>query len=136
MTARELPAFGSSATLFSGNRRIYASGDGNYVIGYSTDPGGREIFLAIRNFSTSADDSIWQDNFWMAEIVVDTDLVPGLNLYTSASGALRSTGAGQAAISQRVNFDLFPIDFRRRQCVRDQCRQHRAFWEGCSTPVW
>ena len=104
-------ALGSSSTLFSGNRRIYTSGDGDYLIGYSTDPGGREIFLAIRNFSASADDSSWQDNFWMAEIVVDTDLVPGLNLYTSASGGLRSTGAGQAAISQRVNFDQLLIDF-------------------------
>ena len=104
-------AFGSSATLFSGNRRIFSSVDGNYVIGYSTDPGGREIFLAIRNFSTSADDASWQNKFWIAEIVVDIDLVPGRNLYTSASGGLRSTGAGQAAISERVNFDLFPIDF-------------------------
>ena len=104
-------AFGSSATLFSGNRRIFSSVDGNYVIGYSTDPGGREIFLAIRNFSTSADDLSWQDKFWIAEIVVDIDLIPGVNLYTSASGGLRSTGTGQAAISQRVNFDLFQIDF-------------------------
>ena len=104
-------AFGSSATLFSGNRRIFSSADGNYVIGYSTEAGGREIFLAIRNFSTSADDASWQNTFWMAEIVVDIDLVPGVNLYTSASGALRSTGAGQAAISQRVNFDQLLIDF-------------------------
>ncbi len=104
-------AFGSSATLFSGNRRIFSSVDGNYVIGYSTEAGGREIFLAIRNFSTSADDASWQSTFWMAEIVVDTDLVPGVNLYTSASGGLRSTGTGQAAISQRVNFDQLLIDF-------------------------
>ena len=104
-------AFGSSSTLFSGNRKIFASGDGNYVIGYSTDPGGREIFLAIRNFSASADDSSWLDRFWIAEIVVDTDLVPGSNLFTSASGGLRSTGGGQATISERVNFDLFPFDF-------------------------
>ena len=104
-------AFGSSATLFSGNRRIFSSVDGNYVIGYSTDPGGREIFLAIRNFSNSTDDASWQNTFWMAEIVIDTDLVPGVNLYTSASGGLRSTGTGQAAISQRVNFDQLLIDF-------------------------
>ena len=118
-------AFGSSATLFSGNRRIFSSVDGNYVIGYSTEAGGREIFLATRNFGTSADDASWQNTFWMAEIVVDIDLVPGVNLYTSASGALRSTGAGQAAISQRVNFDQLLIDFSGVQCLRDQCRQHR-----------
>ena len=104
-------AFGSSATLFSGNRRIFSSVDGNYVIGHSTEAGGREVFLAVRHFSTSADDASWQSNFWIAEIVVDTDLVPGVNLYTSASGGLRSTGAGQAAISQRVNFDQLLIDF-------------------------
>ena len=104
-------SFGVSSTLFLGNRNIFTSADGNYVIGYSTESGGREIFLATRNFSSSADDSDWVDNYWIAEIVIDTGFDSASNSYTSASGALRSNGAGAVSISERLRFDFEAVDF-------------------------
>ena len=104
-------SFGVSSTLFLGNRNIFTSADGNYLIGYSTESGGREIFLATRNFSSSADDSDWVDNYWIAEIVIDTGFDSASNSYTSASGALRSNGAGAVSISERLRLDLEAVDF-------------------------
>ena len=104
-------SLGLSSTLFFGNRNIFTSADGNYLIGYSTESGGREIFLATRNFSSSADDSDWVDNYWIAEIVIDTGFDSASNSHASASGALRSNGAGAVSISERLRFDFEAVDF-------------------------
>ena len=104
-------SLGLSSTLFFGNRNIFTSADGNYLIGYSTESGGREIFLATRNLSSSADDSDWVDTYWIAEIVIDTGFDSASNSYTSASGALRSNGAGAVSISERLRLDFEAVDF-------------------------
>ena len=44
-------SFGSSASLVTGERDIFVSSGGNYLIGFSTGAGGRDILLAVKNFS-------------------------------------------------------------------------------------
>jgi uncharacterized protein (TIGR03437 family) len=100
-------SFGSSASLFSGNHDVFVSANGNYFIGYSTESGGREIFLAIKGFSNSASNASWEGDYWIAEVLVD---LKG-NSYSMASGAIRSNGAGQAPLSERVRLERSIIDF-------------------------
>ncbi len=100
-------SFGSSASLFSGNHDVFVSAEGNYFIGYSTDSGGREIFLAIKSFGNSASNASWNGDYWISEVLVS---LQG-NSYSMASGAIRANGAGQAPISERVRIDRSAIDF-------------------------
>jgi uncharacterized protein (TIGR03437 family) len=100
-------SFGSSASLFSGNHDVFVSANGNYFIGYSTDPGGREIFLAVKSFSNSASDANWNGSYWIAEMFVDLQE----NSYSMASGAIRGNGSGQAPLSERVRIEQSAIDF-------------------------
>ena len=100
-------SFGSSASLFSGNHDVFVSANGNYFIGYSTEPGGREIFLAIKNFSNSASNASWNGSYWIAEIFVDLRA----GSYSMASGGIRANGSGQAPLSQRVRIEQSAIDF-------------------------
>lgn len=100
-------SFGSSASLFSGNHDVFVSANGNYFIGYSTEPGGREIFLAIKNFSNSASNASWNGSYWIAEVFVDLQA----DSYSMASGAIRANGSGQAPLSERVRIERSGIDF-------------------------
>jgi uncharacterized protein (TIGR03437 family) len=100
-------SFGTSASLFSGNHDVFVSADGNYFIGYSTDPGGREIFLAIKSFSNSASNASWNGNYWIAEIFADLRE----NSYSIATGAVRANGAGQAVLAERNRVEQSTIDF-------------------------
>lgn len=100
-------SFGSSASLFSGNHDVFVSANGNYFIGYSTDPGGREIFLAIKSFSTTAGTGSWNGNYWIAEIFTDLQE----NSYSMATGAVRANGAGLAVIAERNRVEQTTIDF-------------------------
>jgi uncharacterized protein (TIGR03437 family) len=100
-------SFGSSASLFSGNHDVFVSADGNYFIGYSTDPGGREIFLAIKSFSNSASNASWNGNYWIAEIFADLRE----NSYSMATGAVRANGNGQAVFAERNRVEQATIDF-------------------------
>jgi uncharacterized protein (TIGR03437 family) len=100
-------SFGASASLFTGNHDVFVSVDGNYFIGYSTDPGGREIFLAIKSFGNGSSDSSWNGNYWIAEIFADLRE----NSYSMASGAVRANGAGRAVIAERNRVEDATIDF-------------------------
>ena len=113
-------SFGSNASLVTGERDIFVSSGGNYVIGFSTGAGGREILLAIKNFSALANNASWNESYWMAEILVEVGInVDGLvNSYTSATGALRANGGGAAPVSQRQRFDGLPLDFGAIQFYR------------------
>ncbi|MBI3696523.1 MAG: hypothetical protein HY238_16995 [Acidobacteria bacterium] len=97
--------FGSGATLFSGARDIFVSGDGSYLLGYSTANGGRDIFVATKNFSASAGNAAFDGRYWIAELTVD-----GTN-FSSASGALRAFGNGRVLLSERLHLDARPMDF-------------------------
>ena len=113
-------SFGSSASLVNGDRDIFVSSGGNYFLGFSTGAGGREILLAIKNFSASANNSSWNGSYWMAEILVEVGInFEGLiNGYTSATGALKANGDGAAPVSQRQRFEGLPLDFGAIQFYR------------------
>lgn len=113
-------SFGSSASLVNGDRDIFVSSGGNYLLGFSTGAGGREILLAIKNFSASANNSSWNGSYWMAEILVEVGInFEGLiNGYTSATGALKANGDGAAPVSQRQRFEGLPLDFGAIQFYR------------------
>lgn len=100
-------SFGASASLFSGNHDVFVSANGNYFIGYSTEPGGREIFLAIKSFSNSATNASWEGNYWIAEVFTDLTV----NSYAMGSGAIRPNGLGSAPISERFRVEQSIIDF-------------------------
>jgi len=97
----------AGTTLFSGDRDIFVSANGNFLIGYSTETGGREMFVAIRNLSDSADDSDWSGNYWFAEVILD----PEFGSFTSATGGLSTLGTSFATISERLSANRFVSDF-------------------------
>jgi uncharacterized protein (TIGR03437 family) len=97
-------SFGTASTLFSGARDIFVSQDGNYVIGTSNASGGREIFVAAKNFSASATPAAFEGRYWIAEMIIFD------GSFSSASGALRA-GNGRATIAQRLHQDTVPLDF-------------------------
>ena len=113
-------SFGTGASLVTGERDIFVSSGGNYLIGFSTGAGGREILLAVKNFSASATNATWNGSYWIAEILVEVGInAEGLvNSYTSATGALRANGDGAAPVSQRQKFDGLPLDFGAIQFYR------------------
>ncbi|MDA1313099.1 MAG: IPT/TIG domain-containing protein [Acidobacteria bacterium] len=94
-------------TLFNGARDIFVSANGNFLIGHSTETGGREMFVAVRNLSDSADDSDWSGNYWFAEVILD----PDFGNFTSATGGLATLGTGFATISERLSGNRFVSDF-------------------------
>ncbi|HUG81279.1 MAG TPA: IPT/TIG domain-containing protein [Bryobacterales bacterium] len=97
----------AGTTLFNGDRDIFVSANGNFLIGYSTETGGREMFVAIRNLSDSADDSDWSGNYWFAEVILD----PEFGSFTSATGGLSTLGTSFATISERLSANRFVSDF-------------------------
>ncbi|HSH17367.1 MAG TPA: IPT/TIG domain-containing protein, partial [Verrucomicrobiae bacterium] len=99
--------FGTSSSLFSGGHDIFVSADGNYLIGLATVAGNRQIFVATKEFSTSTNDSRFQGNYWIVELIAEV----GRNEYTTATGAVRGDGAGNISLSERTRthrgvFDL------------------------------
>ena len=100
-------SFGSNASLFSGERELFTSEDGSFLLGFSISPGGRDIFLAIKNFSASAANRDWEGPYWIAELTVDN----AFDSYSAASGALRADGTGNAALAQRLKVDGATLDF-------------------------
>ena len=93
-------SFGSSASLVTGERDIFVSSGGNYLIGFSTGAGGRDILLAVKNFSASANNADWNGKYWIAELARDT--VRGAHFYSTATGAVSANGTGAAPHSQRL----------------------------------
>ena len=93
-------SFGTSASLATGDRDIFVSADGNYLIGFSTGAGRREILLAVKNFSASANNAEWNGSYWIAELTRDTE--QGAHFYSTATGAVRANGTGTAPHSQRL----------------------------------
>lgn len=102
-------SFGTAATLFSGARDVFVSQDGNYLLGMSTAAGGRDIFVATKNFGTSANNAAFDGRYWIAELTIDGG--PGAASFSAASGALRALGNGRVVISERLHQDTFLLDF-------------------------
>ena len=98
---------GPELTLFNGAHDIFVSADGNYLIGFGTEAGAREIFVGVRNFSDDAGDADWDGTYWFAEMIAD----PAFGSYTSAVGGVSTTGVGVATISERLLANLTTSDF-------------------------
>ncbi len=97
--------FGGGASLFSGVREIFVSQDGSYIIGDSTANGGRDIFIATKNFSASANLASLSDRYWIVELTVQgTD-------FSDAAGAFFAFGDGRVLLSERVHLPTGPVDF-------------------------
>lgn len=100
-------SFGTAASLFSGARDIFVSQDGNYLIGTSTAAGGRDIFVATKNFGTSANSAAFDGRYWVAELTIDVTQ----SSFSAASGALRALGNGRIVFSERLHQDASTLDF-------------------------
>ena len=113
-------SLGSGADLLSGDRDIFVSSMGNYLIGFSTAEGARDIVLGVKNPEVTVDNSSWEGSYWIAELVIERGIdSQGLvNSYTSAVGGVRPNGEAVASLSERQRFDLFPLDFGAIQVYR------------------
>jgi len=100
-------ALGAGASLFGGNQDIFVSANGNFMLGTSSETGGREIFITSRNLGTAASNQDWSGNYWFAEIILD----PEFSSLTSAAGGLATFGTGVATISERLLANRFSSDF-------------------------
>ena len=100
-------ALGAGASLFGGNQDIFVSANGNFMLGTSSETGGREIFITSRNLGTAASNQDWSGNYWFAEIILD----PEFSSLTSAAGGLATFGTGVATISERLLLNRFSSDF-------------------------
>lgn len=71
----------SASSLLSGSRTLYASADGNTLLGGS--PGGHDFLLAVKAAS-SATNASWNTSFWAAGLRSDSAVALG---YAGAAGA-------------------------------------------------
>lgn len=92
---------GSGSTLFQGDKTIYVSATGNYVLGHSTATGVRDVFVAIRNAGAGATNASFSGGYWIVDLFSDRED----NAYNAAIGALNSNGAGRVSLAQRLKID-------------------------------
>jgi uncharacterized protein (TIGR03437 family) len=90
---------GTASSLLSGNRSIFVSSDGNYILGFSTDPGARDIFLATKKFSSAASNANLNGRYWIAELDFDAFQ----HQLTSGSGAFVVAVNQAHLLSERLN---------------------------------
>ena len=102
-------AAGNSGSLFSGTSEIFVSDNGDMAVGYSTEPGDRDIFVAVRRLPGETTDATFAGDFWLVDFLFDSATPHQNAFYTSAVGGLRSGGSGVASVAQRV-FDAFRFD--------------------------
>jgi uncharacterized protein (TIGR03437 family) len=91
-------SLGSSSSLFQGERRLFVSSTGNYVLGHSAAAGARDIFVAIRNVGAGATNGSFSGRYWIVDLL--TDRVD--QRYNAGIGGLSSTGAGTVSLAQRL----------------------------------
>ncbi len=101
--------FGAGASLLAGSRAIFVSQNGNYLIGASSTAGGRDLFVATKNFSTSASNAAFSGHFWIAELTVERR--GGAARFSAASGALNAIGDGRLVLAERLHQDTTTLDF-------------------------
>jgi uncharacterized protein (TIGR03437 family) len=92
-------SFGSAASLLAGDREIFVSEGGNYLLGHLA---GRGLLLAARQAGGTAN---FEGRYWMAELLVDG------SAWNAASGSLRALGAGRAVLAQRIRMDGRLLDY-------------------------
>lgn len=96
---------GTATPLFQGAKGVFVSPDGEMLLGFSTESGGRDVFVAVRNGSGLSTAS-FAGNYWVVDLIRD----PNIGGYQAAVGGLRSSGSGIVSIAQRMNIGG-PLDF-------------------------
>ncbi|MFB3776733.1 MAG: hypothetical protein ACE141_03955 [Bryobacteraceae bacterium] len=89
----------------SGTWEIRVSGDGDYILGVSSESGARDLLVAVRHYSTAARGSDFQGSYWIAELGLER------KSYFVASGRVAAVAGDRAIIAERLHQDLTPLDF-------------------------
>ena len=92
-------AVGTGSTLIGGAYNIFVSETGNYVLGHSSDAGGRSIVVAVRSLGSSSSDADFAGNFWFSEFNLELDR----DKYVAGVSGLRADGAGLATVARRTH---------------------------------
>jgi uncharacterized protein (TIGR03437 family) len=96
---RGTASFGTAASLLSGDREIFVSKDGTYLVGHLP---GRGALVAAKSAGAGAD---FEGRYWIAGLSVD-----GLS-WSAASGSLRTLGANRALVAERRRLDERALDY-------------------------
>ncbi|MEZ5393597.1 MAG: hypothetical protein R2724_12195 [Bryobacterales bacterium] len=103
-------SLGSSSSLFQGSRTLFVSMTGNYVVGFSTAAGARDVFVAIRNLGSGAANGSFSGGYWVVDLFNDR----ASSRYNAAVGGLSANGAGVVSLAQRLragaNFDFSGVN--------------------------
>ena len=100
-------SLGSTNALVSGDREIFISPDGAYLIGYSSAAGPRDVVVGVKNYSGSAAAANFEGDYRVAELTVET--LAGAKTafdgatFSAGSGTVRALGNGRALLSERLH---------------------------------
>ncbi len=97
-------SFGTAADLFSGDRELFVSSDGNYVLGYST-AGARDILVAVKGFAAPVPATALDGLYRIAELTFDG------RSFSAASGALMALPKGRALFAERLHLEDLATDY-------------------------
>jgi len=95
---RGTASFGTGATLLVGDREIFSSKDGTYLVGHLS---GRGVLVAAKAVSGATE---FEGRYWLAGLSVDGPS------WSAASGSLRTLGAGRAQAIERRRLDGRALD--------------------------
>ncbi len=95
---RGTASFGTGASLLAGNREIFASKDGTYLLGHFP---ARGVLVAAKSAGTGAD---FEGRYWIAGLLVDAPA------WSATSGTLRTLGTGRAVVAERRRLDERTLD--------------------------
>lgn len=98
-------ALGAESSLLFGDRELFVSADGSYLLGFSSAAGARDILIAVRGLSDPASDASFNGPFWIVDFIYASG--GGGGVYTSAVGAVRGNALGNAVLAERSQ-DFFP----------------------------
>ena len=95
--------------LFSGNKVIFVSKDGNFLLG--GDPNGFDIFVGIRPISSAADDSTFSGTYFMAGLEDDAFSLAsnGISDMAAFYGSALAYGDGTVIYHHRENSIFYGV---------------------------
>jgi uncharacterized protein (TIGR03437 family) len=92
----------NSSPLFSGDKLLYVSADGNFILG--GDPNGFDIFVGLRPGTSNATNATYQGTYFVAGIEDDgSNLDSGQSNIDSYYGSTNAFGQGEAINHLRLN---------------------------------
>ena len=93
--------FAAPSDAIQGERSIFLSGDGQFLLGFSTAAGMRDILVGLRKDPDAGFSSV-RGQYWVVEAGAETDYVfkPSAARFSSGWGSMRSDGNGAVHISE------------------------------------